>query len=274
MTLGADDPALFYEVHQAWPAETASAVARYLHSTLTGRPPRRCLFLGAATGVNDVLPFARLADRTDRLLASDVVPAYLERLRSRAATEALRNVDVRRVDIREDLGALGTFELVTLFFVIHRLERWEEVVEALADRVGEGGSLFLSEFVGPSGVIRLSNEKGGDGADPVSRLIRRHFELQPEPFDPLLKSTSIGPVRERLSRRLRASEVRDFVWRQRLTPADMHAKIAGKAYAPFFGAAPAPESLRILECEFAAEWHTPVEMDETIRLYRFTRPRS
>ena len=266
------DPGLFYETHQAWPPETRASVARYLLSTLPGPPPRRCLFLGAGTGVNDVLPFARIAAPADRLLASDVVPGYLERLGEHAARAGLRNVEVRLIDIRRDLGRLETFDLATLFFVIHRLDRWEEVLEPLAARIGPGGSLFLSEFAGPGGVIHLSNERGGDGRDPVSRMIRRYFELLPEPFDPPLKSTRIGPVRDRLSRRLQAVEHRDFAWPQRLTPADMHAKIAAKAYAPYFSTRPPAEALDTLRREFAAEWQTPVNTLEVIRLYRLRRP--
>lgn len=263
------DPGLFYEAHQAWPAGTSFSVARYLLSTLPGPPPRRCLFLGAGTGVNDVLPFARVADPSDRVLASDVVPGYLERLGEHADRAELRNVEIRLIDVRSDLGRLETFDLVTLFFVIHRLDRWEEVLEPLAARIGPGGSLFISEFAGPGGVIYLSNEGGGVGRDPVSRMIRRYFELLPEPFDPPLKSTRIGPVRDRLSRRLQAVEHRDFVWPQRLTPADMHAKIAAQAYAPYFGTRPPADVLDILRREFAAEWSTPVETTERVRLYRY-----
>ena len=104
-------------------------------------------------------------------------------------------MEARRIDIRKDLANLGTFDLVTLFFVIHRLNDWRPVVTHLAALMAPGGSLYLSEFVGPSGVIYLSNEGGGRFRDPVSRLIRRYFELLPERFAPPLKSTSIRPVR-------------------------------------------------------------------------------
>lgn len=267
----AADPAGFYEIHQAWPGETAAAIAEYLHGALDRRPPRRCLFLGAATGVNDVLPFARRADPADRIVGSDILPAYLETLRDRAAREGLRHVEVRTVDVRRDLGALGTFDLVALFFVIHRVPEWREVAGPLAGLVGEAGSLFVSEFAGPSGVIYLSNEGGGTGRDPVSRLIRRYFELLPERFDPPLKSTSIGPFRELVARFLRPLESRDFVWPQRLTVGEMFAKIAARAYAPYFGTRPSPELLERLRGEFAPEWDREVAFEERIRVYRFVR---
>ncbi len=266
------DPAHFYEVHQEWPSDVTKAIAEYLHSTLPKPAPRKCLFLGSATGVNDVLPFARLADPSDRVLGSDVVPAYLDRLRGHALREGLMNVEVRPVDIRTGLEALGSFDLTTLFFVIHRLDNWQGIVVPLSSLVREGGSLFITEFVGPDGVIYLSNEKGGSGQDPVSRMIRRYFELHSEPFAPPLKSTSIGPARECLARCLKPAGSRDFVWRQRLTVGDMHAKIASKAYAPYFGTHATAEMLEVLRREFVGEWETSVDMAETIRIYRFSRP--
>lgn len=268
----AADPAGFYEAHQAWPAETAAAIAGHLLSTLARRPPRKCLFLGAATGVNDVLPFARRADPADRIVGSDVVPAYLDALRDRAAAEGLRQVEVRAVDIRRGLEALGTFDLVALFFVIHRVAEWREVAGPLAGLVGRGGSLFVTEFAGPEGIIYLSNERGGKGRDPVSRLIRRYFELLPEPFEPPLKSTSIGPFRQLLAGLLRPAGSRDFAWPQRLTVGDMYARIAARAYAPYFGTRASPELLERLRTEFAPEWDREVAFVETIRVYRFARP--
>lgn len=267
------DPANFYEVHQAWPPEVTGAVAEHLYSTLPKPAPRKCLFLGAATGVNDVLPFARLADPTDRVLGSDVVLEYLECLRDHALREGLQNVEVRPIDIRAGLEALGTFDLVTLFFVLHRLLDWRGVVAPLAGLVGDGGSLFVSEFAGPSGIIYISNERGGTGGDPVSGLIRRYFELLPGTFNPALKSTSISPVREGLAQFLRPAGFRDFVWRQRITAGDMYIKIASKAYAPFFSTHALPELLESLRLEFARHWQTPVEMAETIRIYRFLQAR-
>jgi predicted O-methyltransferase YrrM len=271
-TAPAADPAGAYEAYQAWPEETASAAAACLHAAVRRPPPRRCLFLGTATGVNDVLPFARRADPADRIVAGDIVPACLDRLRERAAREGLRNVEVRVLDVRRDLEGQGTFDLVTLFFVIHRIAEWRAVAAPLAGCVAEGGSLFVTEFAGPGGILYLSNERGGTGQDPVSRLIRRYFELLPEPFAPPLKSTWIGPFRELLARFLRSAETRDVVWPQRLTVGDMYARIAARAYAPYFGTRASPALLERLRTEFAPEWEREVAFQEKIRLYRFVRP--
>ena len=267
---GGADLSGFYELHQEWPREVGRAVAGYLLSGL-GPSPRRCLFLGSATGVNDVLPFARLADLRDRVVGSDVEPAYLNRLAEHARREGLQNVEVRRLDVRKDLVDLETFDLVTLFFVIHRLSDWQGVVAPLVGLVGPRGSLYLSEFAGPSGVIYLSNEQGGGLSDPVSRMIRRYFDLLPEPYDPPLKSSRIGPVREALAQHLRPSGYRDFDWPQRVTVGDVHAKIESKAYAPYFGTHPSPDVLDRLRREFEADWPRTVELTETIRVYRFLR---
>jgi ubiquinone/menaquinone biosynthesis C-methylase UbiE len=267
---GATGLASFYELHQEWPREVGQPLAEHLLSAL-GPPPRHCLFLGSATGVNDVVPFARLADLRDRVVGSDLEPAYLDRLAEHARRERLQNVVVRGLDVRKDLADLGSFDLVTLFFVIHRLSDWQSVVAPLVGLVGPRGSLYVSEFAGPSGVIYVSNEKGGGLSDPVSRMIRRYFELLPESFDPPLKSTSIGPVREALAQHLAPSGFRDFDWRQRITVGDMYTKIESKAYAPYFCTHPSPDVLDRLRREFKADWSRTVELSETIRIYRFVR---
>ena len=267
---GSADVADFYELHQEWPREVGRAVAEHLLSAL-GPPPRRCLFLGSATGVNDVLPFARLADLRDRVVGGDVEPAYLGRLAEHARREGLQNVQVRRLDVQKDLANLETFDLVTLFFVIHRLSDWQGVVAPLVGLVGPRGSLYVSEFAGPSGAIFLSNERGGGLSDPVSRMIRRYFELLPEPFDPPLKSSRIGPVREAFAQHLRPSGFRDFDWPQRVTVRDVYAKIESQAYAPYFGTHPSPDVLDRLRREFEPDWPRTVELTETVRVHRFLR---
>jgi SAM-dependent methyltransferase len=267
----AADPAHFCEAHQEWPPEVKLALATHLISA-AGPVPRRCLFLGAGTGVNDALPFARLADPRDKILASDVEPAYLDRLRELAQAQGLRNVEARRIDIGKDLANLGAFDLVTLLFVIHRLADWQPVVPHLAALVAPAGSLYLSEFAGPSGVIYLSNEGGGRLPDPVSRLIRRYFELLPDPFSPSLKSTSIRPVREALAERLTPSGYRDFLWPQQLTVGEMCQKIESRAYAPYFSTHPTGELLAQLREEFQPDWSRKAGLTETIRVYRFGRP--
>lgn len=267
---GGTDPADFYELHQEWPAEVGRAVAEHLLSGL-GPPPRRCLFLGSATGVNDVIPFGRLADPGDRIVGSDVEPAYLDRLEEHTRREGLQNVVVRRLDVRKDLADLEPFDLVTLLFVIHRVSDWQGVVAPLVGLVGPRGSLYVSEFAGPSGAIYLSNEQGGSLSDPVSRMIRRYFELLPESFDPPLKSTRIGPVREALAQHLRPIGFREFAWMQRISVGDMYTKIESKAYAPYVGTNPSPDVFDRLRREFEADWPRTIELTETVRIYRFVR---
>jgi SAM-dependent methyltransferase len=257
-----------YEEYQAWPRETAEAVARYFLSALKGSS-RRCLVLGCATGVNDALPLARLAAPGDRIVAGDLENAFLERLRETSATEELANIEARRLDVTEDLSSLGQFDLVSLLFVIHRLKSWEPVIDRLCGLVGPRGTFFISEFVGPEGIIFLSNEGGGEGRDPVSRLIRRYFELLPGGFNPPLKSTSIRRVLDRLGESLKPTGHQDFIWKQTLSPRETLTRIEKRAYAPFFSTHPTASLLQRLGCEFASELDTPVTMNETIRIYRF-----
>jgi len=266
----APDIADSYERYQEWPPDVTDGVARYVLSA-GGGAPRRCLILGCATGVNDVLPLARIAAPGDRIVAGDVEPAFLEKLRERAAGEGLRNIDARVVDLAADLELPGPFDLVSLLFVIHRLKAWEEAVDRLCRLVGPGGSFFISEFAGPEGVIYRSNEGGGVGTDPVTRLIRRYFELLPQRFEPPLRSTSIGPVLTRLATLLKPSGRREFVWLQSITSGEMLRRIADRAYAPYFTIPPPPELLRQLEKEFGAESGSRVSQKEVIRIYRFQR---
>jgi SAM-dependent methyltransferase len=272
-TVQAPDVPDVYEEYQAWPPEVKEGVARHFVSAL-GASPRRCLVLGCATGVNDALPLARLLEVRDRIVAGDVETSFLDRLRERAASEGLSNIEARRLDVTEDLSSLGQFDLVSLLFVIHRLNAWEGVVDRLCALVGPGGSFFISEFVGPEGIIYLSNEKGGAGADPVSRLIRRYFELLPERFEPPLKSTCIGPVLSRIERVLRPAGHQHFVWTQHLTPAEMLRRIANRAYAPYFSIDPPAELIKRLGEDFAGDADCSVSLKETIRIYRFERARS
>ena len=265
----APDHSDVYEEYQAWSREAAEAVARHVLSAVPGSP-RRCLVLGCATGVNDALPLARLAGPGDRIVAGDIEAPFLERLRERAASEGLNNIEGRPVDVTQDISSLGRFDLVSFLFVVHRLKSWKPVVDHLCGLVAPGGSFFISEFVGPEGVLYLSNEDGG-GRDPVSRLIRRYFDLLPERFTPSLKSTSVAPVLARLGQRLVPMGHRDFVWRQTLTPREMLTRIEKRAYAPFFTTHPPEPLLHQLAAEFASELDTPVTQIETIRIYRFGR---
>lgn len=254
-----------YEEYQSWPVEVTDGVARYLNS---GRP-RSCAVLGSATGVNDALPLARIAGPRCRIVAGDLEPAFLERLQERIIQEGLSTVEGRLIDITRDLSPLGTFDAVSLLFVIHRIDGWEEAIDHVCRLVAPGGALYLSEFVGPGGIIYLSNERGGAGTDPVSRMIRRYFELVPAPFAPSLKSTNIAPVLERLATRLQADGHGDFGWNQTIMPAEMFRRIRDRAYAPYFGTIPSQGALDRLREEFAPDWCTAVRQTEVLRIHRF-----
>lgn len=241
-----------YEAHQEWETAAAEGVARYL---LEARP-RSAAFLGCASGVNDALPFARLAPELP-VLASDVDPDLLRALRGRAPS----NVEVRDVDIRR-LEGLGVYDAVALFFVIHRVPGGERLAPSIARLVAPGGRFYASEFAGPSGVIYLANE-GARGRDPVSRLLRRYAELRP--FEAPLRSTRIRPFLDALP--LRPEGHRDFAWRQSLSIGDLLHRMEIGAHAPFVGTP--PELVDRLRREFPED--APTELVETIRVYRFAR---
>jgi len=257
--------AAFYETHQDWSPEAAAAIAGHLRASTPAA--RTAAFLGCASGVNDALPFARRAPDV-RVLASDVEPDYLHALAARA--EGMSNLEIRKVDVTADLPSLEPVDLVAIFFVVHRLPAWEGVVPPLTRLVAPGGRLFTSEFAGPGGVIYRSNENGGRADDPVSRLIRRCFELRSEPFAPPLRSTRMGPFLDALGRALVPAGHRDFAWPQSLTVEEMHRKIETGAHAPFF-LRPSRAILDRLRDEFSGEWTARVDLTETIRIHQFRR---
>jgi SAM-dependent methyltransferase len=260
-----DREAAFYEAHQDWCPEAAGAIAAHLRASAPGA--RAAVFLGCASGVNDALPFARRAPDV-RVLASDVEPGYLRALAARA--EGMSNLRIRKIDVTADLGALEPADLVAIFFVVHRLPSWEDIVPPLARLVAPGGRLFTSEFAGPDGVIYRSNEHGGRADDPVSRLIRRAFELRSEPFAPPLRSTRMGPFLDALGRGLVPAGHRDVAWPQSLTVGEMYRKIETGAHAPFV-LRPPPAVLERLRDEFRGEWSERVDLTETIRVHQFRR---
>ncbi|HYE97792.1 MAG TPA: class I SAM-dependent methyltransferase [Planctomycetota bacterium] len=251
-----------YETRQGWPPETSVPVARHL---LDQAPrARSAAFFGCASGVNDAVPFAGLAPGV-RVLASDVDPDLLRALRERV--RFLPNVEVRKIDVLQDLRDVAPADLVGIFFVVHRLPRWEDVVAPLAAAVAPGGRLFTSEFAGPSGLIHLANEEGGTGSDPVSRLLRRYHALRREPFAPRLRTSRMRPFLDALGRRLRPEGFRDFYWPRTLSVGEVLELIADAAYAPFHGRA----DLERLRAEFEAERDERVELIETIRVHGFAR---
>jgi len=259
-----------YEEYQGWPSEVTEGVARYFASALP-RGRARCLVLGCATGVNDALPLARIARPSQSITAGDLEPAFLERLQERVIAEGLSVVNAQVIDITGDLSPLGSFDLVSLLFVIHRVRPWEPVIDRICRLVAPGGSFFISEFVGPGGVIFASNEAGGTGTDPVSRMIRRYFEMVPGRFSPALKSTNIAPVLDRVAGLLEPGGHQDFGWNQTLMPGEMFRRIRDQAYAPYFSTTPAPGALDRLREEFSGEWTEAVRQTEVIRIHRFEK---
>jgi hypothetical protein len=244
-----------YDARHAWPADVADAVALHLLAETPGA--RSALFLGAATGVNDALPFARLAPEL-RVIASDVDPDFLRVLSERAPA----NVEVRRIDARR-MEDVEPADLVALFFVAHRIPEWRELAPAVAARVSK--RLYVSEWAG--GLVYLANEKGGSGPDPVARLLRRFHELR-DGEAPELRTSRMSPFLEALHRELPWSGKRDFAWRRAVSVGDVLEAMEEGAWAPFRSGRP---DLARLREEFAAEAGEGVELIETLRIHAFSR---
>jgi SAM-dependent methyltransferase len=262
------DSAEEYERNQRWPRPVRAAIVDFLMDGLS--ESARCLILGCATGVNDAVPLARRAPSSIRVVAGDIEPRYLSRLRRYRADLRLANLRVARLDITKDLSHLGTFNLVCLFFVIHRVRNWRPAIRNVTALVAPGGTFCISQFRGRNGLIALSNSMGRGSSSFAAAVVRQYFALRRARFNPELKSSDIRPVLRELHRRFVLSGYRDLSWPQRVTMRAWITKIRRRAYAPFHDAPEDPELYSRLLQEFGPRWRRPEPHVERIRIYRFT----
>lgn len=129
------------------------------------------LDVGCGTG-QYTLPVARKAAR---VVAIDPSRPMLEHLERRAAAEGVANVETRQGGAPEGIPADETFDGVVMIGVFNYIERFEEVVAAVA-RVMRPGAWFLFTVVPPSlegRVHRLTDRAVG------SRVyLRPHAEVR------------------------------------------------------------------------------------------------
>ena len=100
--------------------------------------------VGAGDGYFTVR-LARRVGRTGRVIATDVVPEHLERLRARVAREGLSNIEF--VLGRPDDPALpaGAVDVVLLVRMYHEIEQPYAFMWRLRDALKQGGVVAISE---------------------------------------------------------------------------------------------------------------------------------
>jgi len=130
-----------------------------LEPRLAGEDALRALLPGEPTSVLDLgCGDGRLAalvvdqcPSITRVVGVDGSPPMLERARERFAVnvDITRTVDIRQGDLSDDIGSLGSFDVVVSGFAIHHLEhpRKRELFAEVADVLNPGGLFANLEIV-------------------------------------------------------------------------------------------------------------------------------
>lgn len=109
---------------------------------------QRVLDLGAGTGAVSI-PAARAVGPTGSVVALDISPAMLERLRERAERERLQTIVTRLGDAANPAGSAGGYDAITAGFVLFMLADPTTAVRRYARLLAPGGRLALSLFGAP-----------------------------------------------------------------------------------------------------------------------------
>ncbi len=107
--------------------------------------------IGAGTG----LYFAELSEAVGpdgKVYATDIIPAFLDRLRARAAEEGLDNVEVIEATALDPRLPLASVDLVFLCDVYHHIEYPAEYMRAVLRVLEPGAQLVVIDFERIEGV--------------------------------------------------------------------------------------------------------------------------
>ena len=172
-------PSYFDELYgrdaDPWRFETSAYERDKYADTLSALPrPRygRVLEVGCSIGVLT----ARLAERADRLVATDVAEAALAVARKRL--DAAQNVRFGRVAFPDETPK-GPFDLVVLSEVLYYLSAADlrRAAEVVVPRLAPGGEVLLVHWLGETPDYPLTGEEAADGflaaAVPPLTTIRR-----------------------------------------------------------------------------------------------------
>jgi ubiquinone/menaquinone biosynthesis C-methylase UbiE len=94
------------------------------------------------------LELARIVGPSGRVVAIDVQPKMLAKLRRRAERARLMNVVETRLAVGSDLGVIdlhGKVQFVLAFALVHELQDADAFFAQVADVLGSGGSVLVAE---------------------------------------------------------------------------------------------------------------------------------
>lgn len=138
--------------------------------------------VGAGTGLFSA-GLSRGVGETGRVYATDIVPAFLERLRERAATEGLANVEVIEATPTDPKLPTAALDLVFLCDVYHHVEYPLEYMRALRKTLAPEGRLVLVDFERIEGKThpRMLKHVRASKEEVLDELTTFGFELVEEP---------------------------------------------------------------------------------------------
>ncbi|MGD9691903.1 MAG: class I SAM-dependent methyltransferase [Phycisphaerales bacterium] len=129
--------------HQLWSEQTHALWERGAI-----RPGQTVLDIGAGPGYA-ACDLAQLVGPTGRVIALDEAPMYLDHLRSQAEARGLTNIDVRKGDAQDVIGAgvqPGSCDAAYARWVICFVRDPGAVIAGAARALKPGGALMLSDY--------------------------------------------------------------------------------------------------------------------------------
>ena len=137
--------------------------------------------VGAGTGAF-LAPLSRGVGEAGRVYAVDIVPAFLEHLRERAASEGLGNVEVVAATPTDASLGPETVDLLFLCDVYHHIEYPSTYLPTLSRALRPDGRLVVVEFARIPGVTseRMMKHVRQDQATLVAELAAAGFHLERE----------------------------------------------------------------------------------------------
>lgn len=138
--------------------------------------------VGAGTGLYTAGLSAAVGPE-GRVYASDIVPAFLDRLRERVSGEGLQNVEVVQADPLDPRLPAAGVDLVFMCDVYHHVEYPDPYMRALAATLRPGGRLVLVDFERIEGVTsaRMLKHIRASKETVIEEVTAAGFSLVDEP---------------------------------------------------------------------------------------------
>jgi 2-polyprenyl-3-methyl-5-hydroxy-6-metoxy-1,4-benzoquinol methylase len=124
---------------------------------------------GCGTGLLSFL----LSGEVGGVLAADISGGMLEQVRSKIASQGVKNVRAMRFDITKGHKGVGQFDLITSAMTLHHIEDVRGALGGLADMLKPGGWLAAADLCSEDGSFHSDTvpaHKGLDAEDLSSHL--------------------------------------------------------------------------------------------------------